>query len=238
MPKNDRLDGAPRRLQETCFWRARWSYPIVYEKGFRLKHIRGECQHCSGHFEFPAESIGLQAPCPHCGQQTELMLQRPPEEPSLPRRVVAWTVAAIIVLALGLAGAMFALKRAERWAAKRKNLVEAGSTVQTTNTSPEPAAANANPEQNAGFDVSSISLEKAAGTSLVYVVGTVKNKANKQRFGLKLELDLLDAGGKKMGTAKDYQAVLEPGAEWRFKALVVDPKGVVAAKVASLKEEQ
>jgi len=41
-----------------------------------------------------------------------------------------------------------------------------------------------------------------------------------------------------MGTAKDYQAVLEPGAEWRFKALVVDPKGVVAAKVASLKEEQ
>jgi hypothetical protein len=147
-------------------------------------------------------------------------------------------VAAIIVLALGLVGAMLALKRAERWAAKQKHTAEAGATVQTTNAPSDPTPENANPEPNAGLDVSAISLEKAPGTSLVYAVGTVKNKANKQRFGLKLELDLLDTGGQKLGTAKDYQAVLEPGAEWRFKALVVEPKGVVSAKVASLKEEQ
>lgn len=203
-----------------------------------MKQLRGECQHCSGPFEFPAESIGLQAQCPHCGQQTELMLQRPPEEPSLPRRVIAWTVAAIIVLALGLVGAMLALKRAERWAARQKHPVEASAAVQTTNAPSEPTAESASPEQSAGFEVSAIALEKAPGTSLVYAVGMVKNKANKQRFGLKLELDLLDSGGQKVGTAKDYQAVLEPGAEWRFKALVVEPKGVVSAKVAALKEEQ
>jgi hypothetical protein len=204
-----------------------------------MKHLRGECQHCGGYLEFPAESIGLQAPCPHCGQQTELMLERPPEEPSLPRRVIVWTVAAIIVLALGLVGAMLALKRAERWAAKQKQERGAPAATAPANDG-QPSAASSQPvvPENDELTASEISLEKAVGTSLVYAVGTVKNKANKQRFGLKLELDLLDASGQKVGTAKDYQAVLEPGAEWRFKALVVEPKGVVSAKVASLKEEQ
>ena len=167
------------------------------------------------------------------------MLERPPEEPSLPRRVIVWTVAAIIVLALGLVGAMLALKRAERWAAKQKQERGAPAATAPANDG-QPSAASSQPvvPENDELTASEISLEKAVGTSLVYAVGTVKNKANKQRFGLKLELDLLDASGQKVGTAKDYQAVLEPGAEWRFKALVVEPKGVVSAKVASLKEEQ
>jgi hypothetical protein len=204
-----------------------------------MKHLRGECQHCGGHLEFPAESIGLQAPCPHCGQQTELLLERPPEEPSLPRRVIVWTVAAILVLGLGLVGAVLALKRAERWAAKQKQ-ERGGQPALNAGTGSPPLEASQTPPTsgNDEFSVSKISLEKAPGTSLVYAVGTVKNNANKQRFGVKLELDLLDGGGQKVGAAKVYKAVLEPGAEWRFKALVVEPKGVVSAKVASLKEEQ
>lgn len=203
-----------------------------------MKHLRGECQHCGGPLEFPAESIGLQAQCPHCGQQTELFLERPREEPSLPRRVIWWTVAAVVVLALGLLGAVLALKRAERWAARQKQPAPVAVSVPSTNANAEIAADSPATDQNEGFEVSPVSLDKAAGTSLVYAVGTVKNKANKQRFGVRLELELMDAAGKKVGTAKDYQAVLEPGAEWHFKALVVEPKGVVSAKVASLKEEQ
>lgn len=205
-----------------------------------MKHLRGECQHCGGHFEFPAESIGLQAPCPHCGQQTELLLERPPEEPSLPRRVIVWTVAAIIVLGLGLVGAVLALKRAERLAEKQKRerVGQPAVTAGTDGVPVEVLGQTPAPSETDEFRVSKISLENAPGTSLVYAVGTVRNNANKQRFGVKLELDLLDAGGQKVGAAKDYQAVLEPGAEWRFKALVVEPKGVVSAKVASLKEEQ
>jgi len=206
----------------------------------RMKHLRGECQHCGGHLEFPAESIGLQAPCPHCGQQTELMLERPPEEPSLPGRVIVWTVAAVILLALGLVGAVLALKRAERWAAKQKQEHGGPPAVAPANNGLAPGASGqpVTPAENDELSASGISLEKAPGTSLVYAVGTVRNKANKQRFGLKLELDLLDAAGQKVGTAKDYQAVLEPGTEWHFRALVVEPKGVISAKVASLKEEQ
>jgi hypothetical protein len=205
-----------------------------------MKHLRGECQHCGGHLEFPAESIGLQAPCPHCGQQTELLLERPPEEPSLPRRVIVWTVAAIVVLGLGLLILVLGLKRAERWAAKQKQ-ERVGQPALNADTGGPPLEASSQTPATSGnheFSVSKISLEKAPGTSLVYAVGTVKNNANKQRFGIKLELDLLNADGQKVGAAKDYQAVLEPGAEWRFKALVVEPKGVVSVKVASLKEDQ
>ena len=156
----------------------------------------------------------------------------------MPRRVIWWTVAAVVVLALGLLGAVLALKRAERWAARQKQPAPVGVTVQSTNPNTEVAAGGPATDQNNGFEVSPVALEKAAGTSLVYAVGTVKNRANRQRFGVRLELDLMDAAGKKVGAAKDYQAILEPGAEWRFKALVVEPKGVVAAKVAALKEEQ
>jgi hypothetical protein len=80
-------------------------------------------------------------------------------------------------------------------------------------------------------------LEKTAGTSLVCAVGTVNNPTKRQRFGVKVELALLDAVGQKLGTATDYRQVLEPGGQWRFKALVVDSKAV-SAKVESIKEDQ
>lgn len=202
----------------------------------RIKHLKGQCQHCGGHLEFQADHIGLEADCPHCGQKTELLLPTPPAEPALPTRVLVWTGVAMVVLALGLVGSLVALKRAQRWATRHKPVPVADAPA--TNSPPPDRQVVADAVVPAGLAISPISLEKAPGTSLVYATGTVHNSTAKQRFGLKLELDLLDAGGQKLGTAKDYQAVLEPGADWHFKALVVDPKGVVLAKIASLLEEQ
>ena len=71
----------------------------------------------------------------------------------------------------------------------------------------------------------------------MYAVGTLTNAANRQRFGVKVELDLLDDGGQKVGGAKDYQPVIEPHGEWQFKALVVDSKAK-SAKVAAVSEQQ
>lgn len=72
---------------------------------------------------------------------------------------------------------------------------------------------------------------------MVYAAGTVKNSSNRKRFGVKVELALLDRAGQKLGTATDYRQVLEPGGQWRFKALVVDSKAV-SAKLESIKEDQ
>jgi hypothetical protein len=89
----------------------------------------------------------------------------------------------------------------------------------------------------ADFRASTISLEKAPGSSLIYAIGTLTNAANRQRFGVKLELDLLDDAGQKVGSAKDYGQTIEPHGEWQFKALVVESKAK-GAKVASISEQQ
>ena len=93
------------------------------------------------------------------------------------------------------------------------------------------------PIAKAGFHLSPITIEKTAGSSLVYAVGSLNNKTERQRFGVRIEIDLFDKADQKLGTAKDYQAVIEPHGQWRFRALVVDSKAV-SAKVASIKEDQ
>jgi len=204
----------------------------------RTKYLKGECSECGGHVEFPAEAAGTTIDCPHCGKPTELLLAAPPEEPSVPRMTIVWTLVAVLVLALGLAGALAALNRAQKWATRQKQ--------QAATRGPAPRSVDAetavvtqprNPLAGAGFDVSAIALEKTPGSSLVYAIGTLNNLTDRQRFGVKVELDLLDDSGQKVGAATDYQQVLEPKGEWHFKALVVDSKAATA-KLASVKEDQ
>lgn len=200
------------------------------------KYLKGECQHCAGHLEFLVDHIGMRVPCPHCGQETELLLAQPPEQPSIPRRAIVWTVIAVVVLGLGLAGALIALQRAQKWAEnqKKQKTVAAASGAPAENVPLLPAT---NSTEQAELQVSEVSLDHAQGTSLVYAVGTIKNNSARQRFGVKVELELCDVAGQKIGTATDYRQVLDPGADWQFKALVVDSKAK-SAKVASIHEDQ
>jgi hypothetical protein len=211
----------------------------------RIKFLKGPCGQCGGNIEFPAEMVGTVAECPHCGKSTELFLAVPKQEPALPGRVILWTVVSVVILGLGLAGAMVALRRAERLASSQKEEPPAAAPEAATNESAaiSPLAATTNaapapvPEQPPPFEVSEIKLEKAPGTSLIHAVGTVLNPLDKQRFGVKVEIDLLNASGKKVGTASDYTQVIEPKAAWHFKALVVAAKPA-SAKLASIKEDQ
>jgi hypothetical protein len=88
-----------------------------------------------------------------------------------------------------------------------------------------------------GFEIGPIALEATPGSSLVYAVGTIRNPADRQRFGVRIELDLLDASGTKIGTAKDYQGVLEAKGQWRFKALVLESHAA-SAILGSISEEK
>jgi hypothetical protein len=87
------------------------------------------------------------------------------------------------------------------------------------------------------FKPGPIRLEKAKGSSLIYAVGVLKNQSDYQRFGVSIELELIDARGQKVGGAKDYRAVLEPRQEWRFRALVLESR-TVSARVAMIREEE
>lgn len=203
-----------------------------------IKYLKAECQHCGVHIEFPADHIGMVAPCPACGKETELLLPTPPDEPAVPRRVLVYTAVAVAILVFGLLATLIGLKRFENLAARRQKprATEPVPAIPTNQVSE--MATNTQPEtvQN-GFEVSPVQLQKTPGSSLVYAIGKVKNTLDKQRFGVRVELDLLNADGQKVGTSRDYRQVLEPGAQWEFRALVVDSKAA-SAKIADVKEEQ
>src|SRR5262245_19058345 len=205
------------------------------------KYLKGECSHCRGHIEFPAESAGMAASCPHCGQTTELLLIAPKDEPAISRKAIVWTGVAVFILACGLALALVALKRAERWAERKRQAAAQQVAVApqpdpiTTNAAPEPAPED--PATKAGFTVSEIKIEKTKGSSLIYAVGTLSNTEARTRYGVKLQLDLFDDSEKKVGSATDTQALMEPNSHWQFRALVLDRKAV-KGKVAAIVEQQ
>jgi hypothetical protein len=199
----------------------------------QTKYLKGECQHCHGHIEFPAESAGLTTTCPHCGKQTELLLALPKEEPTIPRATIIYTIIAIVILGAGLAGAIVALKMAQRKIVHKKDAGVSQASPAVTNATAEPD----DPITQAGFRVSPVTIEKTKGSSLTYAVGTLTNASDRQRFGVKILFDLFDDSGQKIGAAKDYQQVIEPKGEWKFHALVVASKAT-SAKVASVTEEK
>jgi len=86
----------------------------------RTKSLQGECQHCGGPLEFPAERIGLMAECPHCAKETELMLATPPQEPLVPRKVIVWTVLTVALMIAGFVFLLAELKHYEKRAAERR----------------------------------------------------------------------------------------------------------------------
>jgi hypothetical protein len=192
----------------------------------QTKRLKGVCGECGGPIEFPAELVGTLAQCPRCRKQTELLLAAPPEEPAVPRKVIVWTVVAVVILAVGVIVPLAGLKHFEKLAARQRD-----SAPVPASTKPTEAAALA------GFEVSAIALEKGPGTAEYYAVGTVVNTATRRRSGVTVELDLLDASGQKVGVAHGYRPALEPGGKWQLKLPVGDAKAD-SARLASIREGQ
>lgn len=200
------------------------------------KYLKGECVHCGGRIEFPAEAAGTTADCPHCGRQTELLLAQPKDQPTIPPRIIIWTLVAVFVLIGGFAATLVALKRAQRWAEQQR---KAAAVTQLSNTPPPkpPPLPQDDAITKAEFRISEVKLEKKTGSSLIYAVGTLENAAARTRYGVKLQFDVLDADGKKIGAASDYQPTIDPNAKWNFRALVVETKAA-SVKATGVTEQQ
>jgi hypothetical protein len=150
----------------------------------------------------------------------------------------------VLILALGL-GAVAVAFRPWQW--KRRAAFDTDSappsgkssntTVAAPAPNPPPSPAAATPKSLSDLQAGAVRLEKAAGSSLVYAVGTLRNDSAHQRFGVRIELALSARDGASTGTAKDYRAVLEPHQEWHFRALVLDTKAA-SARVASISEDE
>lgn len=193
------------------------------------KLLKGECQHCGGHLEFPAEAAGASAECPHCHQTTELFFSlSEPEAPANPAgaKTLIFISLSCLILLGGLGGAMLALKRAKRIA---------GGQPPSRLTAITNAAVN--PFATQQFIASNVTLQKANGSSLIHAVGSLKNLASQRRFAVRVEIELKDDAGQLLDSAKDYTASIDPGAEWQFRAMV-NAKGAVTARVSAISEEK
>jgi len=212
-------------------------------------YLKCSCKECGNHIEFPASAAGTTLACPHCGQWTELSRPQEPA-PGKSRKLGLVVIIGCVIAAAALAGWYF------RFGANSANETATVPAEAKTSTNPVanvPAAptnppqtvvtqavvespAPPKPKSHADLKVGKIKFEKTSGNSLVYAVGTVTNDSTYQRFGVKIELDLFNGEGVKIGGTQDYKDILEPRKKWSFHALIPD-KRAATAKVAALTEE-
>jgi hypothetical protein len=87
-----------------------------------------------------------------------------------------------------------------------------------------------------GLKPGKVTLENMREGHLIYAVGMLTNETARQRFGVKVELEVLDEHRNTLGTATDYTEVIEPGKAWKFRALVT-AKTANSAKLIKVKEQ-
>ena len=204
------------------------------------EYLKCECANCGGHLEYPPEAAGLSLPCPHCRLETLLGAPAPvveevessaPSPASLAanetgegRGKTGWIVGVVIGLALlGSGGYWFHQHRAR----------------QVDRATPKPANGRPalKPKSLEDLKATDIRIERTGGSGLVYAVGDIRNDSDHQRFGIKLELELVDSQGAKVGTATDYAQLIEPRGVWHFRGLVL-PAKAVRARLGRIQEEE
>jgi hypothetical protein len=142
-------------------------------------------------------------------------------------------VALVIALGVGIFAASRNVRSTQP--GKTSPQAEAQKTEQTKKANDKTLNKPPQTRDWSGLQSGEIIVEKSGSGRLVYAVGTIHNKSNRQRFGVKVELDLYDDQNARIGSATDYAQVIEPGKDWKFKALVTEPKAV-RAKMAAITE--
>lgn len=174
-----------------------------------------ECPDCHGLIEMPVPATPAEElHCPHCG-----CMLRPRARAKLSAKRIAIWIA--VFWALGVAGFLAAvgLRRATPPPAQPGVPEQAAAPSVSTNQ----------------FTVSGLTIEKQG--TLSYAQGTARNDLPRQRFGVTIQLELLDTNELRVGSASDYRAVVHSNEVWRFRALVVEPSAV-SAGLMSIQEDR
>ncbi|MDB6057352.1 MAG: hypothetical protein JWO95_1196 [Verrucomicrobiales bacterium] len=190
-------------------------------------YFKTTCAHCGGNVEAPADGVGLWIRCPHCGEKMQLVeASAKTAQTGTAKKSMAWVWIVVFAVAVVGAGAGFLVFKRSR-----------PVTIPPTSAKVEPAKLAPEPEPDLwkGLKPGLVTIEKSPKSRLVYATGTVRNDTDKQRFGVKVALDILDAGGEKLGTTSDYTQFIDAHKEWTFKASINFPKAV-SAKIESITE--
>lgn len=211
-------------------------------------YSKGSCEKCGAHIEFPSGGIGQSISCPHCGEMTRLIaadagVEGPASNPKKRPAIFLIALGSLALVAAMTIGLLAARKSAQPSAVEK-----ADTKIKADESAPEKTPARKKPAHRAknartkpdfqanGLQAVNVTLEKPEGSRLIYATGTIRNQSDRQRFGVKVELDLFDGQGAKLGSATDYVQVIEPRKESRFRALVTEPKAA-SLKVTAILED-
>jgi len=199
------------------------------------------CRHCGGHIEFATAAAGQTVPCPHCDQPTLLAVTVARGGAGLSRR--KWVAIGAALFLGAVPALLLVLQKPNRNGSSLPIPAPTASSAPASTPAVVPPAPVAGPpppqpeKVTNDFAIMPFKLEKTPGSSLVYIIGTVRNTSDRQRFGIKVEFGLFDTNDSAIGSATDYQSVLDPHAEWRFKALAMASK-TASARFRSIAEDQ
>lgn len=201
------------------------------------------CQHCGGRIEFPRHGAGQKITCPHCDQPTLLYLGQTTRVATGGERVArkrvypAFAVAAVIAVAAGGAFFYHASHHSENGPETPLRPAQPSNASPVVTAPAPPPRPQPPPDPWHGLKPGQVALEKTGDGRLVYAVGTLTNATPRQRFGVKVELAVLDEHHNKIGLATDYAEVIEPGKAWKFRAMVTD-KSAKSATLTNVKEQE
>jgi hypothetical protein len=190
--------------------------PAPDKKGSKQESFSRECPGCGLEVSIKAEA------CPSCGAVLR-------EKKGINLKLLI----PVAVLVVAVAG-FFLVK-----SGKLKFPFSGGSPQEQTGGSgaAKPVAPAKKAVKLTGkFEVTEYKIEKTAGTSLIYVVGSVFNGTDKQKFSVRVTFALTDKTGKPAGEATDYITVIESGDTWNFRALILD-SAAENAKLTALDAE-
>ena len=193
------------------------------------RYFKCNCQQCGGRIEYPVASVGTTVDCPHCGQQTDLTLPAPPDTDPEPHKRIGWAITGGIILLVGIV----AIVIAAGWL--KRLTPDSHAKVPEKGSLPPPAVPADQGKVMNGFKVGNATMEIAG--NFRYATGVMRNDTDRSRFGVRVELDLLDQFGEKVGSTSDYAATIEPRGEWRFRAMVLDTNAASAA-IRAIKEQE
>lgn len=98
----------------------------------------------------------------------------------------------------------------------------ASQPVQSTQTVSQNSQQTQKPAEPAKPDLEIIESKTESDSFTRYIVGTVKNNSKKQYSYVQIEINLYDKSGNQVGSTFDNLNNLEPGATWRFKAIILE----------------
>ena len=207
------------------------------------QYFKCDCQRCGKHIEFPSNGVGMTIDCPHCGKKTILGVAT--GSLAAKSKGTLWIALSLAVaIAVGaLAAFLWSQKQKETALARAPKPAVAPAMPAASATQPAPSPAPDKPAAPVDtiddFSVGKITLQKVQGSGLVYAVGTAKNAVDRQRFGVRIELNLLDEQDQNIGVVSDYVSVVEPQKDWQFRALLLPTqKGAAKVTVADIKEQK